>query len=132
MSAEAVYLDSSAIVKLIESERESDALRAWLASAPPIVSSGLARVEVLRAARTRGASTTVAAQELLAGTTLIAIDDAILDAAARAEPSVLRSLDAIHLATAQAMGEELCGLVTYDRRLAEAAESAGIPVSAPA
>lgn len=132
MSADVIYLDTSALVKLVMREAESDSLREHLGTRPRQASSALARVELLRAARRIGASTIAQATRVLADLTLLAIDEAILDEAAKAEPRSLRSLDAIHLTSAQTVGSALAELITYDRRLAEAAESVGIPVSAPA
>jgi len=63
---------------------------------------------------------------------LIAIENPILEAAASVGPQTLRSLDAIHLATAQELGDDLGVLITYDRRLAEAAAELGLPVASPA
>ena len=67
----------------------------------------------------------------LGRTRLLRLDDDLLDAAARLGPGLLRSLDAIHLASAQALGSELAGLVTYDRRMADGASLVGLPVEAP-
>ncbi len=73
-----------------------------------------------------------AAREQLEGVELIAIDNLVLERAATISPGVLRSLDAIHLATAQQLGTDLGVLVTYDHRLAQAAAELGLPVAAPA
>jgi uncharacterized protein len=62
---------------------------------------------------------------------LIRLDDALLDAAGLLEPRIIRSLDAIHLAAAQLVFDELEAIVTYDRRLAEGAALMGFPVAAP-
>lgn len=132
MSAEVVYLDTSALVKLVEHETESDVLREHLDKRPLRASSSLARVELLRAARRRGGPTVARAARLLEELNLIAIDDSILDAAVKVDPVSLRSLDAIHLAAAQALGRGLAEMVTYDQRLAEVATTAGISVRAPA
>ena len=131
MSAEpVVYLDSSALVKLVVREPESAALRSYLRSTASRVSSALARVEVVRAVVPHGPDATARARQVLQGTSLLALDDALLDAAGALEAPGLRSLDAIHLAAARAV-EPLRALVTYDRRLAEAAEALGLEAAAP-
>ncbi len=127
----AVYLDSSALVKLVIRERESGALRRYLASEPTRVSSSLARVEVPRASRHHGEAALVRARRLLERIGLVRLDDVLLDTAGSLDLAGLRSLDAIHLATAQALGDELAALVTYDARMAEAARLLGLPVRAP-
>jgi uncharacterized protein len=129
-----VYLDSSAIVKLIVPEPESSALFHWLATRPERISSGVARVEVIRALRRSGLfrisrRRAIAVLERIA---LLPIDLPILETAAELEPSDLRSLDAIHLATAMSLGADLAGVVTYDERLAGAARAGRIEVWAPA
>ena len=128
-----VYLDSSAIVKLVVPEPESEALRRFLADHEDRVASGLVRVEVLRALRrTHGGSraTLRRAEQVLAGVALVTVDEAILRDAAALEPGRLRSLDAVHLATALSL-EGLEALVTYDLRLGAAAVAAGLEVESP-
>jgi predicted nucleic acid-binding protein len=127
-----IYLDSSALVKLIVLEPESRALRAYLRREPTRVSCGLARTEVLRSVRPLGPAAIEAARRLLRNIDLIRLDDALLDAAGMLEPAVVRSLDAIHLAAAQLVAPTLRAVVTYDRRMADAATSLGFPVAAPA
>ena len=127
----AVYLDSSALVKLVVAEPESAALRRFLRGHPERVSSALARVEVLRAVRFQGPAAVERARRALARIRLLRLDDILLDAAAALEPRVLRSLDAIHLASAQALADQLDCVATYDRRMAEAAALLRIPVRAP-
>jgi predicted nucleic acid-binding protein len=132
MSAErATYVDSSAIVKLVMAEPESGALRRYLRHRLPLVSSALARAEVVRAIRPKGEARVQRAEEILAGIDLIRINDRILRAAASLLPPELRTLDAIHLATALDLRDELARLVTYDDRLSAAAEAAGCSVAAP-
>lgn len=129
-----VYLDSSAVVKLVVSEPESGALRRFLAAHEERVASGLVRVEVLRALRrTHGGSraTLRRAEQVLEGIALIAVDEPILRDAAAVGPDRLRSLDAVHLATALSL-DELEALVTYDARLGAAAAQAGVDVASPA
>jgi len=130
-----VYLDSSAIVKLVVREPESPALFDWLATRPERISSAVARVEVLRALRRAGSARAAGrrrALEVLDCIALLPVDRPILDAAGELGPPELRSLDAIHLATALAVGTDLAGLVTYDERLATAAARSRIDVWAPA
>lgn len=133
MSAERVwYLDSSAIVKLAVRERESEALRAFLRRRRPLVSSALARTEVLRALMPLGERGLKRGSEVLARIELVKVSDRILDDAGRLLPESLRSLDAIHLATAKLLGPELAALVTYDERLGQAASAEGWRVEVPA
>jgi predicted nucleic acid-binding protein len=127
-----VYLDSSALVKLVVLEPESRALRAYLRREPERVSCGLARTEVLRAVRPLGPAAVETARRLLRSVNLVRLDDTLLDAAGILEPLALRSLDAIHLATAQLVAPALRAVVTYDRRMADAAAALGFPVAAPA
>ena len=126
-----VYLDSSALVKLVVVEPESSALRGYLAAEPERASCALARVEVIRAVRPHGPSTVSRAQRLLQRLNLVEVDDELLEAAAALDPRILRSLDAIHVAAAQLLGEELTAVVTYDRRMAAAAQLLDLTVAAP-
>jgi len=128
-----VYLDASALVKLVVREPESVALMEFLQEHPDRVSSALALAEVPRALRRArfGAAERRRAREVLARVALVDIDRRALAAAAAIEPPTVRTLDAIHLATALALREDLAALVTYDRRLAVAAERADLPVQAP-
>jgi len=127
-----VYLDSSALVKLVVLEPESRALRAYLRGEPQRVSCGLARTEVLRAVRPVGPAAIAAARRLLQRIDLIRLDDALFDAAGMLEPVGLRSLDAVHLAAAHLVAPVLRASVTYDRRMAEGAGALGFAVVAPA
>lgn len=126
-----VYLDSSALVKLVVVEPESRALRRYLRSERERVSCFLARTEVLRAVRPVGAPAIERARRVLRGVHLIRLDDTLLDAAGMTELGSVRSLDAIHLAAAQLVAPSLSAIVTYDRRMAAAAKSLGFPVEAP-
>lgn len=126
------YLDSSAGLKLIVDEPESEPLRTWLAERPARASSALFRTELLRAARRSMANRVARAREVIANVTLLAIDEPLLEIAAHLDPPALRSLDAIHIATALRLGDELHALVTYDQRMIEAAERLGLPVASPA
>jgi predicted nucleic acid-binding protein len=128
----ALYLDSSAFVKLVIEETESAAVRSLLASrASRRVSSALLRTESLRAVRHLGPDALTIVREGLRRVDLIAIDDRILDSAGTLEPRVLRTLDAIHLATAIAVGDDLEAIVTYDGRMIEAARLLGLSTATP-
>jgi predicted nucleic acid-binding protein len=126
-----VYIDSSALVKLVVAEPESAALRRYLQTEPERASCALARVEVVRAVRPHGATATSRARQLLRRLDLIQLDDELLDGAAVLDGVVLRSLDAIHLAAAQTLGDDLAAIVTYDERMTRAAAQLGLPVQAP-
>jgi uncharacterized protein len=126
------YLDTSALVKLVVAEAETPALLAWLtADDRTPVSSDLARTELLRAVRRVAPDRAVQARTVLGSVTLLEVTTAMFDEAGRLDPALLRSLDAIHLAAALALGDDLEGLVTYDDRLADAAELNGLLVIAP-
>jgi predicted nucleic acid-binding protein len=127
----AVYLDSSALVKLVVREPESNALRQFLSEHPQRVSCALARTEVLRAVRHLGAASLRRARQVLMSVDLLQLDESLLDAAGLLEPRVLRSLDAIHLAAASLFASELESVVTYDERMAEGARLLGLAVVAP-
>ena len=108
MSAERVtYLDSSAIVKLVVREAESTALRRYLRGRRPVVASALARVEVLRAVLALGDAARERAGVVLSRIELVRINDRVLAMASKLSPADLRSLDAIHLATASLFGDAL-------------------------
>lgn len=127
----AVYLDSSALVKLVVLEPESEALTDHLRERPGRVSCALARVEVIRAVRAHGQSAITRAMRLLQRVSLLQLDEVLLDHAARLDSMTLRSLDAIHLAAAKTLGNGLAEVITYDRRMAEAAGYIGLPVIGP-
>jgi uncharacterized protein len=132
MSAErATYLDSSAIVKLVVAEPESATLRRYLRRRRPLVSSALARAEVARALLPLGEPAVRRGQEVLPRLELIRVSDRILAAAGALLPAELRTLDAIHVATAQQLGSNLGRFVTYDERMRAAARTAGCSVAAP-
>jgi predicted nucleic acid-binding protein len=128
----ALYLDSSAFVKLVVEETESGAVRTFLADRDARrVSSALLRTESLRAVRHLGPEALATVREGLRRVDLIGIDDRILDAAGILEPHVLRTLDAIHLATAMALGDDLETIVTYDERMVDAARLMGLATATP-
>jgi predicted nucleic acid-binding protein len=123
-----VYADASALVKLAVEEPESAGLRRYLqALDADVVTSVVAQVEVGRAVRRVG----VTERDPLAGTFLVQLDDQIVAAAVELEPKTLRALDAIHLATAFQLRNELEALVAYDERLLAAAREAGLPTASP-
>jgi hypothetical protein len=126
-----IYLDSSALVKLVIAEPESPALRRYLRGERERASCALARVEVVRAVRAHGPVALTRARRLLQRISLVRIDDALLDAAATLDPGIVRSLDAIHLTAAQIFGDEMTALVTYDSRMATAATLLELQVAAP-
>jgi predicted nucleic acid-binding protein len=128
-----VYLDTSALTKLVRIEAETEGLRRWLeqGTATHLVSSEIATVELVRAARRSGESAVPVARQVLAGLSLVSLTSEMLQRAAQLEPPELRSLDAIHLATALELGSELATLVAYDRRMLAAADALGLSVAAP-
>jgi predicted nucleic acid-binding protein len=132
MSGERVtYLDSSALVKLAVREPESDSLRRYLRRRRPFVSSTLARTEVARALLPLGVDAVARGHDVLSRVDLIRINDRVLNAAGALLPTELRSLDAIHLASAQQLGGDLAAVVTYDERMAAAAVALGWRVARP-
>jgi predicted nucleic acid-binding protein len=132
MSAEqATYLDSSALVKLAVREPESTALRRYIRRRRPLVASALAGTEITRALLPLGPDAVRRGHEVLARVDLVRVNDRVLNAAGSILPAELRSLDAIHLATAQQLGADLARIVTYDDRMTAAAEALGLNVVAP-
>jgi predicted nucleic acid-binding protein len=127
----ATYLDSSAIVKLAVHEPESFALRRYLRRRRPLVSSALARTEVLRALLPGGDEAVARGRSVLQRLDLVRVNDRILSVAGVLHPPELRSLDAIHLATAQQLGDELSALVTYDDTMVTAAKQLGYKIVQP-
>jgi len=130
-TTEVAYLDASAMVKMVVFEPELDALDAALDPWPAWVSSTLLEVEVVLAARRRHPNAPDAARILLPLVELIDIDAGIRKAAAGLTDPGLRSLDAIHLATALSLGERLGTLFAYDERLIAAARAHGLSVTVP-
>ncbi len=125
------YVDSSAIVKLAVAEPESKALRGYLSRRQPLVSSALARTEVARALMPSGPEAVARGQEVLGRIQLVRVNDRVLSEAGRVPPADLRSLDAIHLASARQLGSAVKQIVTYDERMAVAAQASGWSVAAP-
>lgn len=128
----AAYLDTSALVKLVVVEEETAALIAWIDAADhEMVSSDLARTELLRAVRRAAPDRVVRARDVLEAVMLLEITTQIYEEAARVHPPLLRTLDALHLAVALDLGDDLETIVTYDDRLADAAAANGVRVTAP-
>ena len=128
-----IYLDTSAFVKLIRGERETPALQAFLSdrSAGPLVSSALLVVETRRAILREAPDQLTRADLLLTRIDQVEVTRSVLEAASRLPDPALRSLDAIHLATALQLEGDLEALVTYDSRLAAAAARQKLPVVTP-
>jgi len=130
--ARLLYLDSSALVKLVIEEEESEALAKHLEAWPQRVTSAVGGVEVARAARRAGGTAALErAREVLANVALIQLDTPLIAAAGSLGPARLSSLDAIHLATALALADDLGGFAVYDFALAAAARAAGASVVTP-
>lgn len=127
----ATYLDSSAIVKLAIEEPQSDALRRFVRRRRPLVSSALARTEVLRALLFEGEPGVARGRVVLTRVDMVRVNDRVLTAAAALFPPELRSLDAIHIATAQLLGQDLGPFVCYDDRMLEAVRQLGIRTVSP-
>ena len=128
----AYYVDTSALIKLVVEEDETTALMGWLgAEERTAVSCDLARTELVRATRRAAPDQMGRARQVLDGLILTEVTTAVFEAAGRLDPKIVRSLDAIHLAAALDLGDDLDGIITYDTRLADAARAHGIPVIAP-
>ena len=126
------YVDTSALVNLVVAESETAALWARLEeTGRELLACDLARTELMRAVRRAVPDRVLRAREVLDAVTLIHVTPAVFEDAGRLDPSGLRSLDAIHLAAALDLGDDLEGFITYDDRLAAAAVSNGVGVVAP-
>ncbi len=125
------YVDASALVKLVLVEPESPAVYRWFTEAPRIATSRIGIVETVRAS-SRREHDPAHRDQVLRDVEVIDLDPAIAGVAAAIAPSAIRTLDAIHLATALALMPELDAFVTYDDRLADAARGLGLPVVRPA
>ena len=137
-----MYLDASAVVKLVLPEAETAALQLAVARWSERLSSAIVVAEVERAVRRQVDLGKVAprsarvllerTRQVLDGLEVMDVDLPSLRRAGSQAPPSLRTLDAIHLATALEIGAEIEAVITYDRRLGEALETAGIKVLAPA
>ena len=127
------YLDASAAAKLVLAEDDSDAMKEWIeATDAVIVSSDLLRTELLRTIRRHVPAQLSQGRALLESITLIALSRNVYESAAMLGPPVLRSLDALHLASAVDVGgDELTAIITYDLRMIEAARAMSIAVVSP-
>ena len=127
-----IYLDSSALVKLVYDEEESDALVRWLTERQDVrrVTSQLSTIELLRACRRRD-DDVIGARIVLTGLEIVPMTADIVEQAALVGPAELSSLDAIHLASALAVRDVISTLVVYDERFSDAAAAAGLDVAAP-
>jgi predicted nucleic acid-binding protein len=128
-----IYLDTSALVKVIFEETESDGLARWLADRQEIrkLTSELSTVELIRVCRRLDVDAVADARQLLAGLDLVPLGVEVLDQAAGVDPVGLRTLDAIHLASAFTLSDAITAFVVYDTRLAGAADAAGFEVVTP-
>lgn len=125
------YLDTSAFLKLIAPERESVALERALRGWPQAVSSELLEIEARRVARRLGGGAPALIEAAVRRVSLVPIDGLVRARAAGANPPALRTLDAIHLATALVLGPAVGAFFAYDRALAHAASDAGLSVVGP-
>jgi predicted nucleic acid-binding protein len=127
------YADTSAVIKLLVEETHSAAFAAFYDSHADAewVSSALVRIEVVRAVARAKPVLLPDARDLLQAFSYISMDDEVVEAAMNEPDRSLRSLDAIHLATARLLGADLDAVVTYDDRLAAAAGDAGLATAAP-
>jgi uncharacterized protein len=127
------YIDTSALVKLIVAESETPGLRAWLAQTNrDPVTCDLTRTELMTAVRRVAPDRVIQARTVLDSLTIIDVTTEVFEEAGRLDPTILRSLDALHLAAALRLGDDLETLVTYDDRLTQAAHAAGIRTTSPA
>lgn len=124
-------MDSSALVKTIAEESESEALIRFLRDWPYRISSAVLRTEAMRAARHLGQDGIRRTSAALERVELVAVSDELLEDAGFIDPLTVRTLDAIHLATAKVLQDRIGVLVTYDRRMVEGAENLGFAVSSP-
>ena len=127
------YVDASALAKLVMEESGSAAMVQWFVEAECVLTSRLGVIETHRAVARQDAGLDPArVDRVLRSIEVFELDAGIARHAASVGPASLRTLDAIHLATALALGAELDAFVTYDDRLAEAARAVGLPVVRPA
>ena len=128
-----IYLDTSALVKLVVAEDESQPMRSFLRERveDSLFSAALARTELIRAVAPNGAQAIADARDLLSGLDTVVLTRQLLDDAGTLLPLRLRSLNAIHLVAAQRAGDTLRAVMTYDARMLSAAADLGIPTASP-
>ncbi|HUK70590.1 MAG TPA: type II toxin-antitoxin system VapC family toxin [Streptosporangiaceae bacterium] len=127
-----IYIDTSAVLKLVHPEPESGALRAWLAGHPDdLVSSALVRTEARRALLRNDPGALPGLPAILSVIAQIPVSETVLDSAAMFPDPLLRSLDAIHLASAQSI-TAVTAVLAYDMHLIGAVRNAGLAVASPA
>ena len=128
-----IYLDAAAVVKLVHAEPETPALRAWLDERADIgwTSSVLVEIESFRAIARYAPTAVARLPAVLDLIDLVGLTPRIRALAQAVEPATVRSLDAVHLATALHRRSALTSFVTYDKRLLDAGRAADLPVSAP-
>jgi uncharacterized protein len=128
-----IYLDSSALVKLVLTEAETAGLVSWLShrAGLPLVSSIIHRTEVPRAVWRADPSALPRSYRQVRGVAKIALTADVADLAAALRPAQMRSIDAIHLASALSIRRDLTAFVAYDKRLLAAATDAGLPTASP-
>lgn len=125
------YVDASALVKVIVDEAGSPAMRRWYIESDEVVTSVVGVIETRRAVR-RSDFDVAHLEAVVRSVEAVELDASTARSASIVAPAALRTLDAIHLATALALGSDLDAFVTYDDRLADAARSLGLPVVQPA
>ena len=126
------YLDSSALAKFVVAEPETPALERDAASRKGLLSSRLGATELRCAVRRAGHRRLLQQlDDVLDAVVLVELSPVILDRAGHLAPPLLRTLDAIHLATALSLNLKGCDFITYDDRLADAAGAAGLNVRQP-
>lgn len=128
-----IYLDTSALVKLVVAESESQPLKDFLSAraADSLFSAALARTELIRAVAPNGTQAIADARDLLNRLDTVMLTRQLLDDAGMLQPLRLRSLDAIHLAAARRAGDALRAVITYDARMLSAAADLGISTASP-
>lgn len=128
-----IYMDTSALVKLVVAEDESQALRSFLSerSEDTLFTAALTRTELIRAVAVNGPQAIADARNLLSALDAVVLTRQLLDEAGTLQPPRLRSLDAIHLVAAQRAGDTLRTVVTYDARILSAAADLGMATASP-
>ena len=126
-----IYVDNSALVKLVLPEAESSSMIEFAAKFDTLVTSTIGAIEFRRAVKRHYAQQLWAVERVLAEMTILELSHEVRRTAELLEPTILRTLDTIHLASALVIREELEAFVAYDERLLEAARLAGIPTASP-